>query len=95
MRSTPYMYHAVTLTVRHTSDNRHFSDEFCLRKLPNTRFVRKLFYAKEADLFASAANCMAQKWQVHWYRKASMTVDTFKRLRSHDISNGHFLNLTA
>jgi hypothetical protein len=38
---------------------------------------------------------MAQKWQVHWYRKAIMTAYTFKRLTAHDISNGHFLNLTA
>jgi hypothetical protein len=65
-----------------------------LRKLPKARFVRKLFYAKKVDLFASAAKCMAKKWQVHCYRKALMIVDTFKRLRSHDISNGHFLNLT-
>jgi hypothetical protein len=43
------MYHVVTLTVRHTSDNRHFSDEFSLRKLPKARFVRKLFYSKKAD----------------------------------------------
>jgi len=61
MKRTIYMYHAVTLTARHTSDNQHFSDEFCLRKLLNARFVRKLFYAKKADLFASAANFMAQK----------------------------------
>jgi hypothetical protein len=57
--------------------------------------VRKLFYSKKADLFASVANCMAQKWQVRWYRKTLMTADTFKWLRSHDISNEYFLNLTA